>query len=663
MISLSNIEKSYGDRTLFSGVNGLISVEDRIGLVGPNGSGKSTLLEILAGRLEPDQGVIGRNRRATVGYLLQEVPKFGGRTLLNELLAGHENLNRIESQLRLLEEEMRTTEEQVEIERLTALHGDLEHRFQQEGGYDLPAEASKILGGLGFPESDFHRGTDEFSGGWLMRLALAKLLLVEPSLLLLDEPTNYLDLESVVWLEGYLRSYEGSIVVVSHDRALLNNLPEKIWEIDGQRIISYTGNYDAYLRARALREEGLEAQRKAQARFLKKEQRFIERFRYKNTKAKAVQSRIKRLEKMDIPPELRRDKTVRLTLPPSPPSVRMQVVLRGVHKSYNHNVVYESIDFDLQRGDRVALVGPNGAGKSTFMKIIGGSLAIDRGMREVGRGVEFGYFAQHQVETLDLQATLLEEVASAASGMSTQQVRTLLGRFLFSGDDAFKKISVLSGGEKSRVAFAKLLVRPPNVILLDEPTSHLDIRSCEVLEEALREYEGSLIIISHDRRFLDGVATRVLEVGGKGLKEYLGGHSDYLRKKEEERAEADHSGQQESSGSQATSGGAPGGGRKTKEERRKEAEARNALYRQIGPLRRSLEKLEGEIEALESDLEATEEKMADPEFYQDGDGFQATFREYSDRKAVLESKTELWESISLEIEKLTADDDQGVQPG
>ncbi len=649
MISLASLGKHIGERVLFTNVNLTIGIADRIGLVGPNGSGKTTLLEILAGRLEPDEGEVSRNRRATVGYLLQEVPKFSGRTLIDELLAGHESLDKLGAQLRLVEEEVRRASDEDELEELALRHGELERLFDSAGGYDLPSAGKKILGGLGFKSSDFDRNTEEFSGGWLMRLALARLLLTEPSLLLLDEPTNYLDLESVTWLESYLRDYQGSLIIVAHDRTLLNTISGRIWEIDEERIISYTGNYDSYLRARALREEGLAAQRKSQERFLVKEKRFIERFRYKNTKAKAVQSRIKRLEKMDFVGESARRRNVSIAIPDPPPSARVQLELTDLWKSYDDLPIYTGIDFQVERGDRIALVGPNGAGKSTLMKIISGALGFEKGSRTLGRGVELSYYAQHQVEILNYESTILDEVGAAAPGVLVQQVRSLLGRFLFTKEDVFKKISVLSGGEKARVALAKLLISPPNLILFDEPTSHLDIGSREILAGALKEYSGSLVIISHDRHFLDAIVTRVVEVGNGGIQQYLGSYSDYLRKKEQGPDSGDPSG---------GAGGKTGRKSRLKDDRRVEAEKRNELYRKLKPIKQEVAVLEEEISEAESKISGFEEKMADPAFYEDGARFAEALRDYNELKAVALSKTERWEELGQQMEELAGDGDQ-----
>jgi ATP-binding cassette subfamily F protein 3 len=657
MLSLTGIAKHYGERTLFSGVNLTFGVCERVGLVGPNGCGKSTLLDILAGRLEPDEGSVSRNRRATVGLLQQEVPKYTGRTLLEEMLAGHASLNHLEQRLALLEEEMRQTEDRAQLETLAAEHGELERRFDEGGGYDLPAAARRILGGLAFRDSDFARPTAEFSGGWLMRLGLARLLLTEPDLLLLDEPTNYLDLESVVWLESYLRGYDGSIVIASHDRVLLNRLATRVLEIDARRVVSYAGNYDAYLRARALREEGLRATQKAQEREIAHAQAFIERFRAKNTKARQVQSRIKRLEKMDRVEAPKERRTLRLAFPEPPPSGRVQIALTGVWKGYGGPPVYQGVDLTLERGERLVLVGPNGAGKSTLLKLLAGVLAPDRGERRLDPRTSIAYYAQHQVEALDFGLTVLEEVQAAAPDLVPERIRGLLGRFLFSGDDVKKAVGVLSGGEKARVVLAKLLVRPPNVILLDEPTSHLDIPSREALEGALEEYPGSLVMISHDRHFIDRLASRVVEVGGGGLRSYLGGYGAYLEKKAREAeagraAEAAAPSRAEPGLAAAGADAAAARGRRTREDKRREADLRNERHRRLAPLKRELEALEREIEELGRAVQGLETEMADPDFYRDGARFAQTFRRHRELRAEGDAKLERWQDLSQRLEQM-----------
>ena len=652
MISLVNAGKHFGGRTLFHGVSFTIGPSERIGLVGPNGSGKTTILDILAGRIEADEGGVSRNKRATVGYLLQEgSAHVSDRPLLEEMLAGHESVHRLKTRLEMLEEEMRVEEDPARLEELAGRHGDVERQFDLSGGYDLPTEAKRILGGLAFVESDFDRPVSEFSGGWRMRLALARLLLTEPDLLLLDEPTNYLDLESVIWLEKYLREYAGSLVIVSHDRVLLNTLADRILEIDRLGVQAFTGNYDAYLHQKKVRDESLEATRKSQERKIAQTKIFIDRFRAKNTLARRVQSRIKSLEKMERieAPTHRKDMTFHFPEPPRAGRIPME--LKGIAKTYGEIRVYENLDWKIDRGERIILVGPNGAGKSTLLKILAGVIEPDRGERVTGRNVTVAYYAQHQVEALDYRRTLLDEVLSGAPGLTPQQVRTLLGRFLFTGDDVFKKVGVLSGGEKARTALAKLLLSPPNLLLMDEPTSHLDIHSRDVLASALDEYTGSMVMISHDRHFIDRLANRVDEIGGGGLRTCLGNYSDYIRRVALERAGAgsDRGARGEAPTTDEKSGGK---GKKTKEERRREAEERNTRYRKIAPLRDEIETMETEIEALEGKAEAMEREMASAEFYEGGSGFAESLREYRRIKAEIESKTERWDELQLELEEL-----------
>ncbi|NNE07583.1 MAG: ABC-F family ATP-binding cassette domain-containing protein [Gemmatimonadetes bacterium] len=659
MLILQNIAKHYGGRTLFDSLNVTIGTGERIGLVGPNGSGKTTLLEILAGHLEPDGGSRSLSRDMTIGYLLQDVPKFTGRSVLDETLAGHERLAGLEEELRALERALEREEDTRALARLSEEHGAKEHAYQELGGYQLDAKAKKILGGLGFQDEDLDRPTEEFSGGWLMRAALAKLLLMEPGLLLLDEPTNYLDLPSVVWLESYLAAFPGSLVLVSHDRELLRRLPNQIWDVEDCTIVPYSGNYDFYLKAKALREEGLEARRKAEARFLEKETRFIERFRYKNTKAKAVQSRIKRLDKMEFAGDRRTEKRVVFRLPEAPPSARVQVELRAIGHAYGEQVVYESIDWMMERGERVAFVGPNGAGKTTLLKIIGGELEPTSGERALGRGVKLGMFSQHQTEALDLDATILEEVQRVLPTGNQERARSMLGRFLFSKEDVFKKISVLSGGEKARVALAKILASPPNVLLLDEPTSHLDIASREVLEDALSDFDGSIIVISHDREFLSRLADRIVEITAGTLREFMGTYDEYKAVQDAGGLavrDTNASGGGISAREESERGEEPGLSKK--EEKRLAAERRNALYRKRKPVADKIEAIEAEIEKLTAEIEALEHKMADPAHYETPE-FAKTLSEYKRKKTVVTSKTARWEDLAERLEAIERDAEPG----
>jgi ATP-binding cassette subfamily F protein 3 len=655
MISLVGVSKEYGGRTLFSNVSLTIGVSERIGLVGANGSGKTTLLEILAGRVEPDQGSIARNRRATIGYLVQEVAQKREVTLYEEMLAGAERIDHMRGRLALLEEEMRSARDPAEIEALARAHGEIERRFDQSGGYDLPAEAKRILGGLAFRETDFDRPLGEFSGGWLMRLQLARLLLTEPDLLLLDEPTNFLDLESVIWLEGYLRGYSGSLVLVSHDRTLLNRLAGRILEIERGKIAAYKGNYDAYAEARRVRDEGLEAAKKSQDRKIAAAERFIARYRVRKDTARRVQSRIKMLEKMERIEAPARLKSIDFAFPEPPRAGRIPIELRGVSKAFESLCVYESLDWKIERGERIVLVGPNGAGKSTLLKILAGVLAPDSGERVLGHNASAAYYAQHQTEALDYRKTILDEILDWTPDLTQQKARAILGRFLFTGDDVFKKIEVLSGGEKARVALLKLLLRPTNVLLLDEPTSHLDIPSRDVLAEALEEFSGSLVMISHDRHFIDRLASRVDEIGGGGVRTHLGSYGDYLARMGAAAEEAKKAGKkpaEEERETETADEKRAAHGRKTREERRREAEERNERYRKLAPARKEVEAATAEIEDLERKRAEMERAMASPDFYAREADFGETFRVYREIQAEIETKTARWEELTLRLEEM-----------
>src|SRR6266446_6330966 len=519
MIALDAVSKSYGGQQLLQDCTWRIGRGERIGLVGPNGAGKTTLCRILALVEETDAGRVHRDTGVTVGYLPQEVTTGEDRTVLAEALAGFDEVWRLESELEALAARMAGPGADPG---LTDTYGEVQHRFEALGGYRLEAEAKIILGGLGFSPEGVHRPLAEFSGGWRMRAALARLLLLRPDLLLLDEPTNHLDLESLRWLEDFLASYEGSVVLVSHDRYFLNRMVTAIADLSGGTVTVYPGDYDHFLLERAARQALLEARQRNQAKRVAEIERFIERFRYQATKARQVQSRIKRLEReerIEVGPSVRR---IRFAFPQPPRTGRVVARLSGMHKSYGDNVVYAGVDFAVERGARVALVGVNGAGKSTLLKVLAGVLPFEHGERTLGAHVEVHYYAQHQLDALDPAKTVLEELEQADPDSRVGRLRTILGCFLFSGDAVDKRISVLSGGEKARVALAKMLVRPAALLCMDEPTNHLDLASKEVLEGALRIFTGTIVFISHDRYFINCIATQVVEVDGGRLTTFLG---------------------------------------------------------------------------------------------------------------------------------------------
>jgi ATP-binding cassette subfamily F protein 3 len=533
MIQLSGAGKRYGHKLLFENADWLITPESRIGLVGANGTGKSTVMKILAGFESLDYGTISRAKGISAGYLPQDGLTLTGRSIFAECMSVFDDLHSIEKEMESL------TRSMSELDHTGAEYADvadryqkLEHEFRARDGYTLEAEVGKVLTGLGFHRDDWTRLTDEFSGGWQMRIALAKLLLQKPNLLLLDEPTNHLDLEARNWLEEYLTSYPHAFVLISHDRYFLDVTVKRIVEIWNKQVHTYVGNYDQYLAAKTMRKEQLEAAYKTQRERIEQLEVFINRFRYTATKAKQVQSRIKELEKVErieIPDE---EKTVHFSFPQPKPSGRIVAEFAGVAKSYGDHQVFANVNFMIERGERVALVGVNGAGKSTLIKLFAGQEPLTAGEFKLGHNVEPDYFAQDQYKELDQEARILDDLGELAPASTQTQLRSLLGCFLFSGDDVFKRIGVLSGGERNRYALLKMLLHPANFLLLDEPTNHLDLRAKDVLLEALMKYTGTVVFVSHDRYFIDNLATRVFEIGDGKVEIYPGNYEDYLWRKQ-----------------------------------------------------------------------------------------------------------------------------------
>jgi len=648
MISAVDLRLQFGDRILFKDIGFRIGPHDRIGLVGANGTGKTTLLRILVGAMSADSGQVAKAKYVSVGYLPQEGMAAAGRTLYAEVESVFAGV--IETQAALDEAHRRMGEldhASPEFAEVLEVYGELQHRLETSDAFRIRTGIEKVLAGLGFAPSDMERQTDEFSGGWQMRIALAKLLLAQPSLLLLDEPTNHLDLDSLRWLEDYLRAYDGAVMIVSHDRRFLDNMTAKTYELSLGALTEYAGNYTFFTVEKAARKEQQVAAWRNQQQQIKQTEQFIERFRYKATKARQVQSRIKQLDKMELIEIEDEEGGIHFAFPAAPQSGRAVMELRRIAKSYGDLRVFNGVDFDIDRGDRIAFVGVNGAGKSTMARIIAGVEPIDGGERNVGHNVTIAYFAQHQAEELNGAYDVLQTVDEVATGDIRRRLRTLLGCFLFSGDDVFKKVRVLSGGEKSRLALAKMLLVPSNLIVLDEPTNHLDMRSKGVLQEALGAYEGSFVIVSHDRDFLDPLVTKVVEFRRGQVSVYPGNVSEYIDARERrERAAAARG--------EAPGDGAGRGAAKVSEKERKrlEAEERQRRYRKTKPLRDQIGALEKTLGNLEEEKTALEQNMAEPGFYKDGERVRSAQARYKEVEKLLADGYFRWNELTKKLEAL-----------
>ena len=646
MIQLFSAGKRFGDKTLFEDLDWLVTPGDRVGLVGGNGTGKSTLLKILAG-LEPlDEGSLSSARGFTTGYLPQDGLSLSGRTVLQECLSVFEELRDMEKELEILTRQMAETDpESEEYQRITDRYHRIETEFQGRDGYALEGQVSAVLNGLGFSRDDLNRPTQDFSGGWQMRLALAKILLIRPNLLLLDEPTNHLDLEARNWLEQYLKDYPFAFVLVSHDRYFLDVTVNRILEIWNRRACFYSGNYDRYLAQKAERRAQLEAAFRNQQERIHHLETFISRFRYQATKAKQVQSRIKELEKIERIELPQEEKTIHFSFPQPPSSGRMVAEFRGVAKSYGAKRVFQGASFIINRGDRVGLVGVNGAGKSTLIKLLAGAESVTAGEHRLGHNVQVDYFAQDQYKALDPGARLIDDLASVApAALSGQtQLRTLLGCFLFSDDEVFKQIGVLSGGERNRYALARMLLRPPNLLLLDEPTNHLDLRAKDVMLDALQKFTGTLVFVSHDRYFIDKLATRIFEIEDGVLYDYRGNYEDYLWQK-----------QRAASGLEVLAGESRS---IPAVEEDGKCEAQEARHRKVNPIlirkmQDRRDELEEEIARCETEITTSEMDLA---HFKSAEESIRLSKLISERRAQRDSMTKEWEQIALTLDELDTD--------
>ena len=649
MINIDHISKIYNARYLFNDISFNVSTRDRIGVIGNNGAGKTTLFEIISGNISPDSGNVSMHRGVTIGYLKQDVSQIYQKKLLDEVVSISTNINYLSRKIQILQEELAEEKDEQNTVLLLRELGKLQTEFETIGGFNAEQDAKVILSGLGFAESDFNRQITELSGGWRTRVELAKLLYLKPDLLILDEPTNHLDLETIRWFENYLKGFQGAVMVTSHDRAFLNNIVSKIIAIETDEVVFFNGDYNEYILAREKDKEVKQAMADRQELRIKKETRFIERFRYKKTKARQVQSRIKRLEKIEKVVVPRSTRKISFSFPDPPRSGRIVITLERISKAYGEKPVYKNLNLQLLSGDKVALIGPNGAGKTTLLKILAGVLPFEEGKRILGHNVSTSYFAQYYIDLLNPQNTIIDEIRQVAPDDPEQKLRSVLGAFLFSGEDVFKKVSVLSGGEKTRVALARMLTRPANFLLLDEPTNHLDIPSREILSDALEAYNGTMCLITHDRTLIREVANKIIDIRGGKIQVYPGSYDEYLYTIEQNKGiEDDVISTAGLSGSIAFRESA-----KARQQRKAlEGDLRNKYYREITPVRDRLAWTETEITRLSQQLKEVEEKLANPDSYKDGKQAFETGREYRVVKDRIDNLTAEWENLTDKIETL-----------
>lgn len=643
MVSVDNLKVEFGVTPLFEDVSYVINKRDRIALVGKNGAGKSTMLKILAGMQAPTSGTVSSPRDATIGYLPQVMILSDTRTVMEEAEMAFEHIFALQASLEKMNQELadRTDYDSESYHKLIDKFTHDNERFLMMGGTNYKAEIERTLMGLGFSREDFNRSTSEFSGGWRMRIELAKLLLRRPDVLLLDEPTNHLDIESIQWLENFLKASAGAVVLVSHDRAFINNVTNRTIEISCGHIYDYKVAYDEFV---VLRKERREQQMRAyenQQKQIQDTEDFIERFRYKATKAVQVQSRIKQLEKI-VPIEIddEDNSALRLKFPPAMRSGNYPVICDGVKKAYGSHVVFHDVTLTINRGEKVAFVGKNGEGKSTLVKCIMDEIPFE-GKLTIGHNVQIGYFAQNQAQMLDENLTVFDTIDIVAKGDIRLKIRDILGAFMFGGEASDKKVKVLSGGERSRLAMIKLLLEPVNFLILDEPTNHLDMRSKDVLKEAIKEFEGTVIVVSHDREFLDGLVTKVYEFGGGVVKEHIGGIYDFLQKKKIENLnELQLSASPTASASKKDTP-------ETVSENKLSYEAQKELNKKLRKLEKQVADCEQKIEKIEAKIGEVEAEMATPE----GASDMALYEQHQKLKKELDQVVEEWETVSMELEE------------
>ncbi|MDX1939895.1 MAG: ABC-F family ATP-binding cassette domain-containing protein [Saprospiraceae bacterium] len=636
MITASNIFLQYGGRILFDGINLVISDRDKVGLVGRNGAGKSTFLKIIAGEVTSDEGSVTRPSSSTLGFLHQEMNIPKGKTVMEETLTAFDELRKLEKRLAEMHEELehRTDYESESYFKFLEDYSHLNDQFHLLGGEEMEAQAERVLKGLGFTQKDFNRQTSEFSGGWQMRVELAKMLLQRPNYLLLDEPTNHLDIESIIWLEGFLEDYPGAVVLISHDKQFLDNVTKRTVEIELGKVFDYKASYSKYVEMRKDRREKQLASYNNQQKMIAQKERTINRFMAKATKTTMAQSMQKQLDKIErIEIDEEDTAAMNLRFPPAPRSGQVVVEGKHVSKNYGEKVVLSDVHIKLDRGDRVAFVGQNGQGKTTLAKMIVGQIPLSGGELKLGHNVSIGYYAQNQADVLNPKMTLLETMEAASPPEMRTRLRNILGSFLFSGEDADKKVSVLSGGERARLALACMLLRPFNLLVLDEPTNHLDIISKDILKQALLDFDGTMIVVSHDREFLAGLTNRTIEFRDRQLFDYIGDVNAFLEKRAlDNMRDVELS----SKNGKPTVTSDTGKSEISFEERKR--------------LQRNVQNAERVVERLEAEIQQLEMKMAEPDFYEKPD-FQKVTDQHRQKQQELEAAMEAWEAAQMELEE------------
>ena len=641
MITVGNLSVLFGGMPLFEDISFMIQSRDRVGLTGKNGAGKSTLLKIIARQQEPTKGTVSFPNGYRIGYLPQEMKHNSGTTIFEEARTAFAEVLRLEEEIAALSNQLetRTDYESDEYHQIIERLNESGQRLSLLGSGSVDGETEKVLLGLGFRSSDMNRQMDEFSGGWKMRVELAKILLQSPDAVLLDEPTNHLDIEAIQWLEGFLSGYPGAVILVSHDRAFLDAVTNRTIEITVGTIEDYKASYSKYVELRKERRELQMAAYLNQKKMIEDTEKFIDRFRYKASKAVQVQSRIKQLDKVDrIEVEEEDTAAIHFRFPSAPRSGKVVITAEGVSKSFGEKVVLSKLDFMVERGDKIAFVGRNGEGKTTLSKIITGKLEHE-GAISLGHNVQLGYFAQNQADTLDPSLTVMETLEQVAGGTTTQQIRNILGAFLFGGEAVDKRVKVLSGGEKGRLAIARLLMQPVNLLVLDEPTNHLDMRSKDILKESLKQYDGTLILVSHDREFLDGLCNKVFEFKNGSVREFPGGIFDFLQSRKLETLKQLEQNKQAS--------------KKTEVpviEQKKQVNPE--IEKQKKQLQTKIRNSEERIAQLESELEVLEAALADPETYADAKKSSDLLARHATMKNELETAMQSWESQVLQLESI-----------